>query len=253
MTQSANKVMEKSEYQTMYQVEDQHWWYIGMQKITTDIISGLSQNRRDFSILDAGCGTGAAMKYMGKYGRVTGLDLFDVALRFCQQRSLNQLTQATVTHLPFADETFDLVTSFDVLCHRTIGDYHDALADFYRVLKPGGHVFLRLPAYNWLRGHHDEVVYTVHRFNAEEINQALRTAGFTVEKISYANTLLFPLALGKRAAERFFPPEGATSDVRPNPPWQDKLLAQFLFAEAGWLKRFSLPFGLTLIATGRKA
>ncbi len=245
--------MEKSEYQTMYQVEDHHWWYIGMQQITTNLISSLLRGHNTLSILDAGCGTGAAMKYMGKFGRVTGLDLFPVALEFCQQRGLTHLTQATVTHLPFGDGTFDLVTSFDVLYHRTIGDYRDAVADFYRVLKPGGYVFLRLPAYNWLRGHHDEVVYTVHRFHAAEIQETLQTAGFTIEKISYANTFLFPLALGKRAAERLFPPEGSTSDVRPNPPWQDKLLAQFLFAEARWLKRFNLPFGLTLIAMGRKA
>lgn len=245
--------MEPTEYQTMYQVEDRHWWYVGMQHITTTQIAALFPGRHDLSILDAGCGTGAVMKYLSPFGRVTGFDLMPHALNFCQERGLERLAQASVTRVPFAPDHFDLVTSFDVLCHRSIGDYREALRDFHRVLKPGGYLFLRLPAYNWLRGHHDQVVHTVHRFSRAEIKEALQVTGFTAVKLSYANMLLFPLALGKRMAERFAPENGSASDVRPNPPWQDQFFSKFLFAEAGWLKKSNLPFGLTLIALGRKS
>ncbi|MCI0396267.1 MAG: methyltransferase domain-containing protein, partial [Chloroflexi bacterium] len=186
------------------------------------------------------------------FGAVTGCDLSELALSFCRRRGLRRLGRATVTHLPFVAGSFDLVTSFDVLYHRAVGDYHQALAEFHRVLKPGGRLFLRLPAYNWLRGHHDEVIHTHHRFTAGELGQALATGQFTVEKLSYANTLLFPLALGKRVAERLVPAGSAASDIQPNPPWQDRLLARFLLAEARWLAGRSLPFGLTVIAIGRK-
>ena len=81
---------------------------------------------------------------------------------------------------------------------------------------------------------------------------ALHDVGFTAVKLSYANMLLFPLALGKRLAERIAPENGSASDVHPNPPWQDSLFARFLYAEAGWLKHGALPFGLTLMAIGRK-
>jgi hypothetical protein len=64
--------------------------------------------------------------------------------------------------------------------------------------------------------------------------------------------LLFPLALGKRLAERFFPVNGDTSDIHPNSPWQDRLLTPFLYSEARWLARRNLPFGLTVIAVGKK-
>lgn len=236
----------------MYQVEDRHWWYAGMRRITTTQVAALFPDLSDLQILDAGCGTGAVMRYLSAFGTVTGCDLFAEALDFCRQRGLQRLNQATVIHLPFATASFDLVTSFDVLYHRTIGDYRQALAEFHRVLKPGGYVFLRLPAYDWLQSHHDQVVHTVHRFTTAELRQALAATQFDVEKLSYANTLLFPLALGKRAAERVLPVNGDSSDVRPNPPWQDNLLARFLYAEARWLERGSLPFGLTVIAIGRK-
>ncbi|NJN55874.1 MAG: class I SAM-dependent methyltransferase [Anaerolineae bacterium] len=244
--------MEPNEYQTMYQVEDRHWWYVGMQQITTTQIAALYPGRHDLRILDAGCGTGAVMKYLTPFGAVAGFDFMCPALNFCQERGLSRLAQASVTAVPFLSDHFDLVTSFDVLCHRSIGDYQDALREFNRVLRPGGFLFLRLPAYDWLRGHHDEVVHTEHRFSREEIKEALFQTGFTAVKLSYANMLLFPLALGKRAAERIFPDTSTASDVRPNPPWQDSFFSRFLYAEAGWLRHGALPFGLTLMAIGRK-
>jgi ubiquinone/menaquinone biosynthesis C-methylase UbiE len=245
--------MEPGEYETMYHVEDQHWWYTGMKQITLTLVDHCYPGRTDLAILDAGCGTGAVMGYLAPFGRVTGCDISPLALNFCRQRGLTHLGQSSVTRLPFPAESFDLVTSFDVLYHRAVGDYRNALVEFHRVLKPDGRLFLRLPAYNWLRGHHDEIIHTTHRFTAGELQQALTTSQFTVEKLSYANTLLFPLALGKRLAEKIFPPQaGMASDVKANSERQDKLLARFLHTEARWLKKVNLPFGLTVIAIARR-
>jgi SAM-dependent methyltransferase len=244
--------METQEYETMFVVEDRHWWYVGMQRITTALVAHFYPHRTDLQILDAGCGTGAAMCYLSPFGTVTGCDLSALALTFCQQRGLSRLSQASVAYLPFRDECFDVVTSFDVLCCLDVEDYRHALSELERVLKPGGRLFLRLPAYNWLRGNHDKFVHIEHRFTTTELRQALTARGFVVEKLSYANTFLFPLALGKRlAVEKILPPENR-SDIHPNPVWQDIFLAQFLFAEARWLVRHTLPFGLTVVAVGGK-
>jgi SAM-dependent methyltransferase len=243
--------MDPKEYETMFALEDRHWWHVGMQRITTTLLAHLYPPGADLCILDAGCGTGAAMRYLSAYGSVTGCDLSDLALGFCRQRGLVRLAQSTVMSLPFCDRFFDLVVSLDVLYHRDVGDYHHALREFHRVLKSGGRLFLRLPAYNWLRGRHDVAIHTSRRFTAPELHQALTTAGFAVEKASYANTLLFPIALGKRLLERAVRP-GNGSDVHANPSWQDAFLARFLFAEARWLAHHSLPFGLSVVMIGRK-
>jgi SAM-dependent methyltransferase len=244
--------MEPTEYETMFAVEDCHWWYSGMQAITTRLLARRYGERRDLQILDAGCGTGAALQYLAPFGTVTGCDMSPLALHFCRRRGLRRLEQSWVTRLPFAAAQFDLVTSFDVLCHRSVGDYRDALAEFRRVLKPGGRLFLRLPAYNWLRAHHDEVVHTVHRFTTAEVRRALTSSHFQVETLSYANTFLFPLALGKRLAERFVAPADKESDVKPATAWQNALLTPFLYAEARWLAHGALPFGLTVVAIAQK-
>jgi hypothetical protein len=60
------------------------------------------------------------------------------------------------------------------------------------------------------------------------------------------------LALGKRLVVDKVVQLGDGSDVHPNPIWQDTLLARFLFAEARWLVRHTLPFGLTVIVVGKK-
>jgi SAM-dependent methyltransferase len=244
--------MEPSEYHMMYEVEDRHWWYVGMKRLTLHLLKQVYPQRNDLIILDAGCGTGAAAAYLSSFGSVSGLDYSPLALAFCQQRGLQRLSRGTVGQLPFAVASFDLITSFDVLYHRAVGAYQDALAEFHRVLKPGGRLLLRLPAYNWLRGHHDEVIHTERRFTARELRQALAQAGFFNEKVTYANSLLFPAAAGKRALDRIIPTTSTQSDVKPNPPWQDNLLAHVLEAEAHWLTHFNLPFGLSLITLSRK-
>lgn len=245
--------MEPREFDTLFAVENHHWWFLGMRRITVALVARVFRGRTDLEILDAGCGTGGGMTYLAPFGSVTGCDLFPAALALCRRRGLTRLARATVTRLPFADGSFDLVTSFDVLCHRQVGDWAAAVVEFHRVLREGGRVLLRLPAYDWLRGRHDEAVHTRHRFTAGEVAQALVAAGFSVEKLSYANTLLFPLALGQRLAARFAPRAGAESDLGRQPPrWLGGLLRRVLSGEAPWLERHGFPFGLTVVAIGRK-
>jgi SAM-dependent methyltransferase len=245
--------MDPSEYRAIYTVEDRHWWYAGMRRVTLALLEETYGRRDDLDILDAGSGTGAAMRYLSRFGRVTGIDLSPLALGFCRERGLAALSKSSVTALPFAAARFDLVTSFDVLYHRAVGDYHDALREFHRVLRPGGRVLLRLPAYNWLRGHHDAVIHTERRFTAGGLAESLRAAGFAVERLTYANTLLFPPALAKRLLEPLLPAgDPGRSDIAPNPPWLDSARSSVLGAEAAWLRRRDLPFGLTVIALAQR-
>ena len=66
-----------------------------------------------------------------RYGRTFGVDMDHEAAGYCQERGLGTIAQASATHLPFADGTFDLVTMLDVLEH--IQDDARALAEASRV------------------------------------------------------------------------------------------------------------------------
>lgn len=247
--------MDPTEYDTLYAVEERHWWYTGMQRITAALLDQLYPGRSDLQILDAGCGTGGMMRFLARYGTVTGIDLSPLALNYTRQRGLARTARASVVALPFPAGSFDLVTTFDVLYHVQVADYQQAINEAWRVLRPGGRLLLRLPAYDWLRGRHDEVVHTGRRFTAGQVRQALLTGHFRVERLSYANTILFPMALAARLAGRIRPPAGNDhhSDVKEQPGRLDPLLARALHLEARWLgSGRALPFGLSVVATGRK-
>lgn len=97
--------------------------------------------------------------------------------------------------LPVAAKSFDLVTSFDVFYHRAVEVEMVTMCDIWSLLKPGGHGLLRLPAYDWLRSHHDKVIHTWRCFSARRVGNMLSASQFTIEKLSYANTILFPLTV----------------------------------------------------------
>jgi ubiquinone/menaquinone biosynthesis C-methylase UbiE len=245
--------MNHEEYEVMYQVEDHHWWYLGMERITCALLERAwppNREARSLKILDAGCGTGAVMKYLARYGEVTGFDFSAEALKFSRRRGHTRLAQASVLQIPLASDQFDAIVSFDVICETGVDD-RQALREFARVLKPGGIMLLRLPAYTWMRGQHDVAVHVAHRYTRREVDDKLRETGLSPLHTSYANTFLFPLAAAKRWSEHFLPQQHG-SDLTLNPGTTNGMLRTVLSAEAPLVKSIGLPFGLTVAALARK-
>lgn len=243
--------MRTEEYEVMYRVEDTHWWYLGMERITCALLDHTVGRGGNLRILDAGCGTGAAMSYLKPYGCVTGFDFAAEALKFCRLRGHQRLAQASVMRLPFPDNAFDLIVSFDVICELGVDDM-TALREFQRVLKPGGRVLLRLPAYRWLRGKHDAAVYVSHRYHRRELKAKLTQTALVPDRLSYANTFLFPIAALKRFSERVTARRQTGSDLTLNPGPANAVLRAILSAEAPLVRSIGLPFGLTVVALARK-
>ncbi|MBI5952816.1 MAG: class I SAM-dependent methyltransferase [Chloroflexi bacterium] len=245
--------MEPQEYELMFEVETAHWWYLGMEKITRAILDQWHSAKPNSTVLDAGCGTGAAMStYLADYGDVTGIDVSPLALGFCRKRNLTSLGLASVSYIPFPPASFDLVTSFDVLYEQAVPNDLAALTEFRRVLRPNGLTLLRLPAYNWLRGQHDLTIHTARRYTVPQVTRLLEDSGFQPVRVTYANTFLFPLALAKRLLERIFPPAPASSDLSVNVGRLNGLFKHILASEAFFVSRIGLPFGLSVIALARK-
>jgi ubiquinone/menaquinone biosynthesis C-methylase UbiE len=245
--------MEPQEYELMFEVELGHWWYLGMEKITRTILDQWQPAGSTSSVLDAGCGTGAAMStYLADYGSVTGIDVSPLALSFCRKRNLTSLSLASVSSIPFPADSFDLVTSFDVLYEQSVPRDLAALAEFHRVLRPGGLTLLRLPSYDWLRGQHDRTTHTARRYTVSQVKHLLLQSGFQPLRVTYANTFLFPLALAKRLLERIFPPAQPSSDLSVNVGMLNGLFKHILASEAFFVSHIGLPFGLSVVALARK-
>ena len=247
--------MERTEYAVMAAVEDRHWWYGGMRAIAAALLDSIYFGRHDLQILDAGCGTGGNARFLQRYGHVVGVDLAAEALEFGSQRLPGVLARGSVLALPFANASFDLVTSFDVLYHRAVPDEHPALRETARVLRPGGRLLIRLPAYEFLRSKHDRAVHTRRRYTAAAARALLEAADFVVERTSYINSLLFPLPLAQRLVERAMPAlERGESDLALPSSLLNEALRWPLAAEATWLAQGgSFPAGLSVICLARKS
>src|SRR2546425_6107111 len=182
--------------------EERHWWYTGMRRVALALLAHTLDGQRQLRILDAGCGTGGTTVELRRFGDVVGVDLAWEALEPARGRGLEQLAQASIEQLPFQDAAFDVATSFEVVYHLGVANDAAALREIRRVLKPGGTLLLRVPAHDWLRGEHDRLVHTRHRYSPGEVSRKLADAGFVVEQISWANSVLFVPAVAKRLLER---------------------------------------------------
>ena len=251
--------MEAEQYEVMFRREDHHWWYSGMRSVALAVLRQTLNGQRVARILDAGCGTGGTTIRLREFAaQVFGVDYAWKALQPAASRGLDhQVAQASVERLPFRDAAFDAVTSFEVLYHAGVEHDLDSLREFRRVLRPDGLLLLRLPAHDWLRGAHDRLVHTRHRYSRREVIAKLQTAGFTTDHVSWANTALFPPAAAKRLLERLRPEDHAAAaepDLWQPPEPLNWLLEHCLTLEAPLLQRgFHLPFGLSVLALARAA
>src|SRR5258706_14852082 len=193
--------MQPQDYAYLYELEENVWWFRGTREISKVLLDPLCPRTREKQVLDAGCGTGGMLSWLTQYAgnrRVVGIDLSQTALEFCRERNHQQLTQGSIAQLPFADSTFDLVTSFDAIQHvLDKGDVH-AIGEMYRVLRPGGIAFVRVSAYEWLRSAHDDALNVQRRYTLSELSDEMHRAGFTIRRATYANPLLLPIAAAKR-------------------------------------------------------
>ena len=240
--------MDRPEYESMFKLEDVHWWFVGRRRLAFALIEQFVTFQPGARILDVGCGTGGNLQAMVKYGQVNGLDINPVALEFARQRPLPHLTQASGLALPHPANTFDLVTIFDVLYHRWILDDTHAIQELYRVLRPGGWLVLTDSALPALWSSHDEIYYARQRYTLQVMNKKLVQAGFDQRVGSYANMLLLPIFLFVRLTMDWLPLAGDIDTSGTLPNWLNWLLTQIRGLEAAWLRRgWKLPVGSSLI------
>jgi len=246
--------MEKHEYEVMYHIEDDYWWYVGLRDLVFSFIDTFRSDNsgNNLRILDAGCGTGAVLQRLKDYGESYGIDSSEEAIVFCKKRGLHHVIEASVTNLPFADRSFDVIISLDVLYHLWVESDLEALKALHRVLRNGGLLILNLPAYDFLRSEHDAAIYTGHRYLEDELKRKVERAGFCVAKITYRNTMLFPLVLIIRLLKRGDTGGDTRSDLKPLPRILNQFLTKILFFENRLLRTLDFPFGLSVFCLAKK-
>ena len=237
------------EHQT-HQAEDRHWWYRGRRTVLDGVIAGLGLPA-DPRILDAGCGSGRFMVELAKLGTVTGVELSDTSVVLARERQLGEVISGSVLEMPFADDSFDLAVSLDVIEH--LEDDLGALRELRRTIAPGGALLVTVPAYQWLWSGHDEINHHHRRYTRRSLQRVAEQAGWRQVRTTYFNSLLLPVAILLRVLDRFNTKTTESSlDLWVPPEPLNWLLERPLTLEAALIARGGrIPAGLSLLAVFR--
>jgi len=246
--------MQPHTYAIMREVEDKHWWYIGRRRIIESFVKRIcdeirSEGTAEVRILDIGCGTGGNLESISKFGKAEGVDISSEAVDFCRARGFNNVREGAAETLPYASESFDLVTGLDVVEH--LDDDVAGLREMRRVLRPGGRMLLFVPAFMFLWGVQDDVSHHRRRYAMSELMKKLQQADMKVERASYANIAFFgPILLGRLFMRLTGIRPASENNI--NIGAFNGLFGGIFGAESWWLNKFSLPFGVSILCVAKR-
>jgi SAM-dependent methyltransferase len=247
-------------FEKIAEAEPRHFWFRARNAVISAVAASLLPTRGAGSrILEIGCGTGGVLARLQAdfpQAELVGMDLYLEALEIARSRTSCRLVRGDIRQPPFGPE-FDLVGMFDVVEH--LNDDLQALRDCRRLVKPGGHVLITVPAHPELWSYFDVASCHCRRYVRDELVAKLVEAGFEVEFASEFMQPLYALAWVKR---RWFAPRtsGVSADQARSlaarelkvTPLLNGLLLRLLAPEAVRLgRREQLGRGTSIIAIGR--
>lgn len=243
--------MNQDEYRKLAEVEDRMWYFRALHALIDRELAQALPGGREARVLDAGCGTGGLIQRLRDAHPSwswVGLDYSPLACSLARERTGAEIAEGSITAMPFANGSFDAITTADVLCQ--VEDAPRAVAEFHRVLRPGGLLVLNVPAYMWLWSYHDDSVQTRHRYTGPEVRALLAAAGFRGIQTTHRNALILPLVYARR---KWFRKPTDTSDVRDYPWYWDAFFRTTSAAELAWLRLGGRwAWGSSVFAVARK-
>lgn len=243
--------MERTVYNRLDQLEGQHWWFTARRKILKNVIAQFAPKKAQLRLMEAGCGTGGNLKMLSAFGKLDAFELDDEARVIAKGKLPMDIKSGMLPdHVPYQPGSFDVVVAFDVIEHVE----HDveSLASLGKQLAPGGRLVMTVPAMPWLWSKHDETHHHYRRYTKASLNEALVQAGLKPVRISYFNTLLFPMIAGIRLLRQALNIKETADDKMPSPAVNSVLKSIFSF-ESNWVGRVSIPVGVSLLAVAQRA
>jgi SAM-dependent methyltransferase len=229
-------------------VKDTHWWFAGRRRLFRRLIGALHP-RPSWRVLEVGAGTGANLPVLREIGvgRVVACDVSVDALR--HSGGLTAVARADAARLPFRSGSIDLLLAADVIEH--LDDDGAALREFVRVLRPGGHLVLTVPAFPSLWGPQDIVAQHRRRYGRGALLALLRDADARVTTCFHFNYLLFaPIWMARKIL--LAAGVDVTSENEINTTLLNRILTGVFFADVDSAPVLKPPFGVSLCVIAAK-
>jgi len=235
--------VETDAYELMASHEAIHWWFVGRRAVINGVLDRI-ELPPGARVLEAGCGTGGNLYHLGSRGEVSAFEPHPNGIQYARARhpDLAIRTGSLPDFLPFPDASFDLVAALDVLEH--IDDDEAALRALLGLVKPGGFVFITVPTHPFLWGSHDRRLHHIRRYSVKRLRLLCNTPDAELVYFGAFNTLLSPVALAVRIADKV-PLITFGNQERLPSPIVNSLLARIFGIEGALVRHVRLPFGLS--------
>jgi len=235
------------------ELESWHWWFRGRQRLVETVLqSEIGPSAATF-LTSLGSGPPSGLAWLSQWvrpgGTIVGVD--------CE--TYPQSTLAAIKFIvgsleatPLESASSDVVLALDVLEH--LDDDAAGLREAFRLLKPGGLLVITVPAMPSLWGQQDVISHHRRRYTEASLYQTFARSGLPPPKVTFFNTLLFPLIAGIRWTRAVLGrSRSGHSDFEDNRPGLvNDILATVLASERHALGKLPMPFGVSLLATLRK-
>ena len=241
--------MEADEYQRLIERGEDHWWFRSTRPLLRQLMEPhLARGPRALH-LDAAGAAGSTGGWLASIAPTINADIEHVALQAGAELFADyEPVQCDLNLLPLRSGAFSGVLCVTALCHRMNPDPGAIVRDFARITRPGGVICMMEPGGKRLWRGHDEVTHTGRRFSLHEMKLMAEQAGLEVVKATGAYTFLVPPA----ALMTRFEKGSNTSDVGRNESGLFGLFGLLARLERLLLRKFSFPFGLSVIVVTRK-
>lgn len=238
--------MDKSVFLTEAKIEATHWWFVERRRLFATLIRKTAIPS-DATVVDIGTGTGANLRLLRQMGfaQVVGIDPSADAAHWCAEKGLGDVHTGDIRALPLADASVDLLLATDVIEH--VDEDKQAVAEIWRVLRPGGTALITVPAFPSLWGLQDVKSHHYRRYRMTPFLQLLERSGLVVEKKFYFNYLLFAPIFAARQVIRWLRVElGSENEV--NNALLNRVLSFIFRFDVMTAPILKPPFGVSILA-----
>jgi SAM-dependent methyltransferase len=232
-----------------YSGESNSWLHNSRREFMFRMLADVCSIKGGMSILEIGAGVGQNTTALNRLGEVDVIEINDSGIEVL--KSIPMIRNIFTSPIPFAlEESYNLVVAMDVLEHIQ----NDQVAADWIVnrLRPGGILFLTVPAYQWLFSEHDVALHHFRRYNVHTIGRLL-SSNLNILRSGYFNCILFPIAAALRLTRILFSTWAHRSEFQPRkcssklPIFLDRLFRDVLKMEIRLITRgVDFPFGLSV-------
>ena len=233
-------------------IASSHWWFRGRRAVVRTLLKMVWKEKIFGNIIDIGGGGGSMVSLLQEFGQIIAVLEPNLELASYAQKRFKDEKRVTVFTGDLEslgrNNYYDVVALFDVLEH--IERDTEALIKIRSMLKVGGSLVVTVPAFGFLWSNHDEKNGHKRRYTRDELLLKLKERGFEVERATYFNFFLFPIAFIVRVVDRYI--RRGNTDFSLGAGAFNDLLYYIFSVECTLLRLINLPFGVSIFALAVK-